>query len=282
MRKEPKPELSIILVNWNCGQVILDCVESLVNTIKKHSYEIIVVDNDSKDNSIKHIEEKFSKVKIIKNKFNNLFAGANNQGYETSKGEYIFVLNADTVVTPHAVDKLLDYMKTEKEQAMTCTLLNRDGTIQSNMHRGFPTIIRLVTSALYKKYKFFRFFPSVRNYLSLGQKFDKDFYVEQAPGAALLLKRKLIQDLGYLFDEKNFPLFYNDVDLCYRIKNKKIKILCKTNVRIYHLKGESVKKLSFNKYSVEYQKSLNNFFRKHHFVISSYFSFMILKLFSKN
>jgi GT2 family glycosyltransferase len=282
MKKNIKPELSIILVNWNCGEVILNCIESLINTIKKHSYEIIVVDNDSKDGSIKQIEEKFSKVKIIKNKFNNMFAGANNQGYENSRGEYILILNTDTIVTPQALDKLLDCMKNGKEQAITCTLLNKDGTIQRNMHRGFPTIIRLVTSALYKKYKIFGIFPSVRNYLSLDQKFDEDFYAEQAPGAMILISRKLIKRLGYLFDEKNFPLFYNDVDLCYRIKSEGVKVLCKVDVQIYHLKGESVKKLSSKRYLIEYLTSLNNFFRKHHFVVSSYFSSLTLKFYSKN
>ncbi len=267
-----KPKLSIILVNWNCGQVILNCINSLQKTIKKYSYEIIVVDNNSKDGSVEFIQRKFPKVKVIKNKFNNMFAGANNQGYAVSEGDYIFILNSDTVVIKGSVDALLDYLIKNKKDVVTCTLLNKDGTIQKNMHRGFPSVMRLFTSKIYQKYGILGFLPSVKNYLSLNNKFDKDFYVEQAPGSAILISKKLINRLGCLFDEKNFPLFYNDVDLCYRINKLGIKILCKTDVMIYHLKGDAINKIGRHSYFKNTISSSLNFFRKH----KKYFDYYIL------
>ena len=275
--QKKQTDVSIILVNWNCGQVIINCIDSLIKTIKKHSYEVIVVDNASKDDSIKEIEHKFPKVKLIKNNFNNMFAGANNQGYKVSRGKFIFILNADTIATPNAIDKLLDYMKTGKEQAMTCTLLNKDETIQRNMHRGFPNFFRLITGLIYKRWGILNFLPSVKNYVKIDNKFDKDFYIEQAAGAAILLDRKLIQRLGYLFDEKSFPLFYNDVDLCYRINKLGIKILCKTNVKIYHIGRFSVKKVNFYNHWGSYCPSAIKYFKK----IKSPLDFLFISFISK-
>lgn len=261
MKNYKKSELSIILVNWNCGQVIIDCIESIIKTVHKTSYEIIVVDNNSKDGSIEKIVENYPQIKIIKNNYNNMFAGANNQGYAISEGKYIFILNADTVVTENSVDKMVSILKETNESAITCTLLNKDGTIQRNMHRGFPTFIRLFTGLAYKRWGIFGFLPSVKNYLLINNKFDKDFYVEQAAGAAILLKRELIEKLGYLFDEKNFPLFYNDVDLCYRINKLGVKILCKTDIKIYHIGRFSVKKVNFYDHWKTYLISAAKYFK---------------------
>ncbi len=258
-------DLSVILVNWNCGNVIINCIDSLIKTIKKHSYEIIVVDNNSKDGTPELIKKKYPKIKLIKNNFNNMFAGANNQGFEASSGDYIFILNSDTIVTKDAIDKLLDYMKKNKQEVITCTLLNKDGSIQYNMHRSFPSYIKILFFFLYNKFKFISFLHYIKNYLLLNNKFNKDFYLEQAAGAAILISRRLINDLGYLFDEKRFPLLYNDVDLCYRIYKKGINILCKTDIYIYHLKGNSIKKLNFYKFGINYGISSMNFFKKYNF-----------------
>lgn len=265
-------ELSIILVNWNCGQVIIDCIESLFKTIKETTYEVIVVDNDSKDGSIERIIKEFPQVRVLRNDFNNMFAGANNQGHEISKGEYIFILNPDTVVTQGAVDNLVKILKEGKESVVTCTLLNRDGSVQYNMHRGFPSFIRLATGLLYKKWNLFGFLPSVKNYLLIDNKFDKDFYVDQAAGAAILLKRSVIDKLRYLFDEKNFPLLYNDVDLSYRLHRFGIKILCKTDFKIFHLKGYSLSKIPKKDYILRHAESFLKFTKKHRL----YFNYLLI------
>ena len=255
-------DVSIILVNWNCGQVIIDCIESLVKTIKAHTYEIIVVDNNSKDGSIQEIEKKYPSIHLIKNDFNNMFAGANNQGYAISKGKFIFILNSDTIVPNNSVDRLLDYAQNNNQDAMTCTLLNKDNSIQYNMHRGFPSFPRLFTSLFYKKFNLFGFLPIVKNYLLINNNFHEDFYVEQAAGAAILLKKDIVNKIGgYLFDEKNYPLFFNDVDLCYRLLKEKYKILCKTNVKIYHLKGTAINKMNFFDHWFNYGISCMRFFR---------------------
>ena len=225
MRKQKVVDLSIILVNWNCGEIIINCIDSLVQTIKKHSYEIIIIDNNSKDNSLKLLKDKFNgKIKLIKNKKNNYFARANNQGYQASSGKYIFILNPDTLVTEDSVDQMVSFLKKGTEEVITCTLLNEDGSVQY-LHRSFPSFIKIISHFLYGQSKVFSFLPSVRKYLLLNKDYQSNFRLEQAAGTAILISRELINKLGYLFDDKNFPLLYNDVDLCYRINKIQDKIL---------------------------------------------------------
>lgn len=257
------PKLSILLVNWNCGDAILNCIKSIFNTIKKYSFEVIVVDNNSSDLSPNKIKKRFPEVNLIRNNFNNMYAGGNNQAYKNSRGEYILILNPDTVLTKGSVDKLIEYLVKNNKEVVTCKLLNLDGTIQYNMHRGFPTAFRLITSLIYVKYGIFGSLSSVENYLLIKKGFKKNFYIDQAAGAFILISRKLIEKLGYLFDEDNFPLFYNDVDLSYRIRSKGIKILCNTELYIYHIKGHSISKISKIKHIKEHLRAAEKFFKKH-------------------
>lgn len=256
-------ELSIILVNWNGGQVTLNCIESLYKTIKETAYEIVLVDNNSSDGSCEEICRRYPKVIVIKNSYNNMFAGANNQGYEVCRGRYIFLLNTDTVATERSVDSLVAVLRRGKESVVTCTLLNRDGSIQYNMHRGFPTVIRLITGLAYKRWKFFGVLPSVKDYLLTDNKFTQNFYLDQAAGAAIMISRDLVSRLGYLFDEINFPLFFNDVDLCYRVSKIGSRILCVTSVKIFHLKGDAIKKINFSKHMSIYCNSVLRYYLKH-------------------
>ena len=113
----------------------------------------------------------------------------------------------------------------------------------------------------------------------LNNKFDKDFYVEQSAGAAILLSRELLDQLGYLFDEKNFPLLYNDVDLSYRIKKAGYKILCKTDIKIYHLKGQSTKKVPKKSYLFIHLNSFLNYTKKHRLVFDGWITRLILFFF---
>ena len=170
-------DISVLIVNWNCGQVILNCVASLIATIKEHSYEIIIVDNDSKDGSVENILKRYPFVTVIRNKHNNMFAGANNQGYAISRGKYILVLNPDTVVPECGVDNLARVLEDGNEEVITCTLLNSDGSVQYGIHRGFPSSVRLLCAFLYAKSKKLSFLPPVRNYFLLDNDFNSDFSV---------------------------------------------------------------------------------------------------------
>ncbi|MBU0612615.1 glycosyltransferase family 2 protein [Patescibacteria group bacterium] len=275
MNTAPKEtELSILIVNWNCRDIIIKCLESLIQTINRHSYEIIVVDNNSADGSPELIENKYSHIKLIRNNSNNYFAGGNNQAYKASKGKYILLLNPDIIVPEGSIDRLLDFMMQKNQQVMTGKLINLDGTVQNTMYRSFPSAFTLLATGLSRQLSILRLLPNVKAYLSLNKDFQKDFYIEQAPGAVIIMNRKLIDKLQYLFDERNFPLFYNDVDLSYRIEKLGKKILYKADIPFYHIKQQSLNKLDFYNYSRNYCISSLKFFRKH----KLYFDYIVLKV----
>jgi len=269
-----KIKLSIILVNWNCGQTIINCIKSLYTHIKDVEYEIIVIDNNSTDGSKEYIKKNFPLVVLIENNYNNFFAGANNQGYSVARGKYILILNSDTVVFDDSIQKILNFFRQNaKLGALTCKLLNLDGTVQYYMHRRFPDYFRLIFSYIHKKFNFFK--PTIiKNYLYLNNKFDKNFFIEQAAGVFILTKKSVIEDVGGLFDEEKFPLFYNDVDFCYRLSKKSKKILCLCNYSIFHLKARSTGKLNFFKSGQFYAPASLWYFKKH----NKKFDFIILKI----
>lgn len=269
-----RPELSIIIVNWNGGQVVINCLESLLHTVKKHRYEIIVVDNNSTDGTPKLIENKFPKIKLIQNSFNNYFSGGNNQGYAAAQGNLILLLNPDIVAPEGSVDRLVDCLIQNNLPILTGKLVNLNGSVQNTMYRSFPSAAKLLASGLSVKIPLLKHLPLVKDYLSINRDFHKDFYVEQAPGAVILMRRELIEKLHYLFDDHNFPLFYNDVDLSYRIKKQGYKILCKTDIPFYHLKQHSLNRLKFFEYGKSYCISSLKYFNKHKF----YFDYLVLRL----
>jgi GT2 family glycosyltransferase len=262
--KNPKKiDVSIIIINWNNYDVIFNCLDSIKKTVKRISYEIIVVDNNSTDGSKEKIKKQYKWVQLIENKINNLFAKANNQGLELAKGEFIFILNSDTVLTENALDILTEYAEKNKSQIYTSTLINKDNSIQFYMHRSFPNSLSIILAFFFKTKGWFKRNPILIKYLLLDHDFTKTSYVDQAAGAAMLIHKTTIKKIGGLFDEKNFPLFFNDVDTCYRAAKKNCKTLHIADSYIYHLKGESVKKQESLVNYYRYAISLQLYFKKH-------------------
>ena len=136
---ETNMKLSIIIVGWNVEFDLVQCLTSLRENRPSNPFETIVVDNNSSDDTVAVVKEKFPEVTVIANQYNRGFAAANNQGIEISSGEYVLLLNPDTIVHPKALDilvKLLD----EHPDVGACgsKLLNDDGTVQASVRR-FPT-----------------------------------------------------------------------------------------------------------------------------------------------
>lgn len=270
-----KPKVSIILLNWNQGNESLDCIDSIFTNISNDMFEIILVDNGSIDGSIEKIEEKYKgKIIFIKNNFNNMFAPANNQAYNIAKWEYIWVLNTDTIIQNDCLTPMIEFLQKNTDYgATTCKLLNSDGSTQYYIHRRFPSFLRLVFWLLYKRFHIFKLSPVIQ-YLYLDKTFDEDFDIEQAGWACILLKKEVIDSIGWLFDEKKFPLFYNDVDLCYRVWKNNFKIRFLSSVSLIHLKWQSTGKLNFFWSKKNLSISGLLFFKKH----SLWFSYIFSKI----
>ena len=264
-----KTKLTIALINWNTMEMTEDCITSIYESGIDFSFQIILVDNDSVDKDYSKILKRYTDIKLIKNDKNYGFAYPCNQCWKASNSEYFLLLNNDTLVKKNAIKRLVEFLDNNKDYAgVTGKLLNSDGSIQMYMHRRFPTLTRIAFSMLYKRWNFLKL-PPVKNYLYLNQDFNADFDIEQAAGTLLLLRSNVINELGYLFEDKLFPLYYNDVDLSYRLHKSGFKIRYIAKAEVVHLKGVSTKKLDFTKTLATYVPSMYYFFKTNK-IYSSY------------
>ncbi|MGD8744667.1 MAG: glycosyltransferase family 2 protein [Candidatus Woesebacteria bacterium] len=238
-------KLSIVIVSYNTKRLTLNCIKSILDTVKDVSYEIILVDNDSTDKSVEAVR-KFAKskdplknnLKIIENKKNLGFAKANNQAKSFARGEYILFLNSDTIVHENTINESLEYLDSHKRvAALTCKIVLPDGKLDKDVRRSFITpwigfthiFLRLdrlfPESKLFAKY-WYGYIPE-----------DKTHEVDVLQGAYFLVRKKVLDEVGW-FDEDYF-LDGEDVDLCWRIKQAGWKIVYFPKVKITHFKGSS-------------------------------------------
>ncbi len=252
-------KLSVIIVSWNVRNDILNCLCSLDGALFSRSFETIVIDNASSDGSVWEIRKEFPKVKCIDNGRNYGFAKANNQGVKSAKGEYLFFLNPDTIMHSGALEYLIDFMDNNKDVGMCGPkLLNDDGSIQRSVRR-FPSY----RGALYR-FTFLRYFKIFKNSYQRWLMRDFDYQsqrdVDQLMGAALLVRKSIIEKQGG-FDERYF-MYYEEVDLCYRIKQNGWRIVYLPQACITHLGGRSSQQVPAAK-RIMMLKSMLKFFRKH-------------------
>lgn len=242
-------DFSIIIVSYNTKDFVPNCLSSIAKTVKKHSFEVFVVDNASSDDSVR-VTEKFIKQKNYKNiysissKINLGFSKANNVGVKKAKGRYVLFLNPDTVIYEKTLDYLIDYMdKNQAVGALTCKLEMPNGKIDDASHRGFPTPWNSFThfSGLEKV------FPKSRllSGYSLGwENLEKEHEIEALAGAFMIVRREAGEQVGW-WDE-DFFFYGEDLHFCYLLKQKGWKIMYVPQVSILHYKGVSggIKKVS--------------------------------------
>jgi GT2 family glycosyltransferase len=252
-------KLSIIIVSWNVKDDLLCCLQSIKENPASESFEIIVVDNGSGDGTVDAIGENFPGVIVIANSENRGFSAANNQAIKIAKGQYLFLLNPDTIIHPQSLDNLIKVLD-EKPTAGACgpSFIDTDGTPHSSV--GYLPTFR---SLLYGK-TFFRSLGIFRShYKKLAAtkfNYDRQSEVEQLSGAALMVNRSVMNEIG-LMDE-NFFLYYEDVDLCLRIRKAGWKIIYSPDSVITHIGGRSSMQVSAKKRIMLYS-SLFTYLRKH-------------------
>jgi GT2 family glycosyltransferase len=232
------PLLSIIIVTWNSEKFIEKCLKSIFDTKGSIYLEVIVVDNASQDTTTKIIERFKPEVRLIVNQHNAGYAKGNNQGIEVSKGDYVLLLNPDVELKENCLKLMLDFLKNHEDiDALGPKLLNPDGTIQPSC-REFPDF-----SILLWEFTGLSFLFPINRIFSRWRMGYFDFQssreVDQPMGSCLLLRRKVIQKIG-AFDEQ-FPIFFNDVDLCYRIKKSGGKLYFLPEAKALHYKGGSTR-----------------------------------------
>jgi GT2 family glycosyltransferase len=245
-------DISIIIVNWNTRDLLQSCLESILKTIHDISYEIICVDNASRDGSVAMLQDKYREVRLIQNEKNRGFGAANNQAMRIMTGRYALLLNSDTVLTENAVRELYAFMETHPEAAMACgQLLNADGGKQNSV-ASFPNLLTLLTNTSLLEYLFPDRYPSKR------YNHDKPIEVDSCIGACLLVRKKAIDDVGML-DERYF-FFFEETDWAYQMKEAGWKVFHVPAAFIYHLQGQSIGRDIQSR--IEFYRSRYQFFRK--------------------
>jgi len=241
-----KPKLSIVILNYNTGELLRGCLQSLYEIKNDLAFEVIVIDNDSSDDSEKLVYENFKWVTLLKNRTNLGFAKGNNRAKNIVKSEYILFLNSDTIVGKAVLGRCLTYFKKNKLGALSCKLLLPDGTTDRDARRSFITPwIGLVHLFL----KLDRVFPNSKLFAKYWYGYIPDditIQVDAIQGAFFLTSKNILDKVGW-FDEDYF-LDGEDVDLCWKIGKLGYKIIYFPEVSIIHLKGATKGKNRLKKF----------------------------------
>lgn len=251
---ETRPLVSIIIINFNTPELTLACIESLKKYVKV-AYEIIVVDNASKDDSVAKLKSKTDK--FIRNKENIGFAAANNQGIKVARGEYFLLLNSDTYLTEDAISKATEFLSIHDEYGIiSCSLRNKDGSRQAT-GGYFPTIGRLVLWM-----SFIDDIPLVRNILTSAHPhlafYETSRELDWVTGAFFMIRREVIKKAGNL--DEDYFMYVEELDFCFRARKEGFKVFYLADTSIIHLGQAS----STNEFALtsEY-KNLVLFYKKH-------------------
>ncbi|RED23846.1 GT2 family glycosyltransferase [Flavobacterium cutihirudinis] len=263
-------QLSVIILNYNVRYFLEQCVLSVQEAIAALDAEIIVIDNNSSDDSCLMMKEKFPSVRLIQNKENFGFPKGNNIGVSEAQGKYICILNPDTVVGEDTFVKILAFAEEKKDLGIIgCKLIDGTGNFLPESKRGIPT----PWVAFTKIFGLYKVFPKSRifnRYYAQNLDPNQTGKVEILVGAFMFMERTLYLDLKG-FDENCF-MYADDIDLSYRVLqlNKSNYYFHETTV--LHYKGESTVKDEL--YMKRFQDAMNFFYQKH-FKKSLFFSFFI-------
>lgn len=233
-----KIKLSIVIVNFRTYPFLSRCLDSIyAGKLPKNAYEILVVDNNSQDDSARRIQKNYKKVRLLINRKNEGFAKANNRAIKKSQGEYVLTLNPDTILDKNTLSEMVRFMEKDQNIAVaTCKVQLPGGELDDASHRGFPTPWNALcqftgVSALFPHSTFL-------NGYHLGyDHMEKVHEIDSCAGAFMMIRREAGEQINW-FDEDYF-WYGEDLDFCYRVKQKGWKIMFVPDVQITHYKGIS-------------------------------------------
>lgn len=253
-------KLSVIIVNYNVSAFLEQALASAVKALRGIDGEIFVVDNHSIDNSVAMVKAKFPQVKLIENQDNVGFAKANNQAIRVSSGEYVLLLNPDTLVEEDTFEKCIDFMdRTPDCGGLGVKMVDGQGRFLPESKRGIP----YPSASFYKLFGLSKLFPKSKKFGAYHATYigeDETHEVEVLAGAYMMMRKSVLDEVG-LLDEDYF-MYGEDIDLSYRILKGGYKNYYFPQTRIIHYKGESTKKGSLN-YVYVFYKAMQIFAKKH-------------------
>lgn len=266
-------KLSVIIVNYNVQYFLEQCLHSAFIAAKHVETEVFVVDNNSVDGSTAMVKDKFPQVKLIESKINTGFSKGNNIAIKESCGEYVLLLNPDTLVEEDTFKKVVDFMDSNPSGGgLGVKMVDGKGVFLPESKRSLPTPL----VAFYKIFGLSNLFPKSKRFgrYHLGHlSNDENHEVEILAGAFMMLRKSVLNEIGLL--DEGFFMYGEDVDLSYRIIKAGYKNYYFSDTRIIHYKGESTKKSSVNYVFIFYNAMI--IFAKKHFSNknAAIFSFLI-------
>ncbi|MFA6217698.1 MAG: glycosyltransferase family 2 protein [Candidatus Omnitrophota bacterium] len=267
--------LSIIIVNWNVKHLICDCLNSIKTNLSDLQYEVIVVDNASSDGSVVTLSEHYPWVKLIINNLNCGFSRANNQGFKISQGEYVLILNPDTLIKDKSIQNMIMMFSLYSEVGIVGPrIVDQNGDIEFSCKRRHLNLVGLILKRIMLE-KIFVNLVTRFNFLKkiFYKKFYKTEVAECLSGACMLVRRIDLEKVGY-FDE-SVPMYLDDKDLCFRFWKVGYKNYFCSEAEIIHIGGASTKKTDNSKlFDVLVYQSIDIFFLKH----GKYFNFLLHRI----
>lgn len=221
-------DLTIAILNYNSGEYLSKCLQSIKNVHDEANITVIAIDNNSTDDSFNLTKEKFKNVKFVQNEENVGFSKGYNKTLKEIKSEFVLLLNPDCLLEKGVVKKVLEnFEKFGNAGAISCKIILPNGKTDLTAHRGFPTPMASFMYALGND-KFYHLTDTLS---------DEIHEVDAISGAFFFTKKSILEEVGFL--DERFFLYGEDIDLSLRIKNKGYKILYDPSVKITHYKGIS-------------------------------------------
>jgi hypothetical protein len=272
-------DASVVIVSFNTRDLLRECIRTLQREAGGVKHETIVVDNASRDGSADMVATEFPEVRLIRSEINLGFAAANNLAFEIARGRYIVLLNSDAFLRPGALPLSIEHMDTNPQVGLAGgRLVGRDGSWQPSA-RMFPSPLNnlLMMSGLAAKYPKSRLMGRMdRSWADPLQPASVDW----VPGAYSIIRRSVLDQIGF-FDERFF-LYFEEVDLCRRVKAAKSEIWYWPDIVVQHLGGESAKTMKSLKFltpgsQIELWRMRAGllYFRKHHGKLGAWLSMLL-------
>jgi hypothetical protein len=252
-------DLSIIILSYKSKEFLKELLSSILTSKTRYSFEIIIVDNDSKDGTAEWAKEQIYDLRLKIKDFilirntNTGFAAGNNLGIRQAQGKYILLLNPDTKLGPATLETMLDFMEHRPEVGISgCKLIKPDGKLDLACRRRFPNPWNSFQRL---------FLQDNRNYNYADMDENQEMEVDSVVGAFMLIRRVLMEKIGLL--DEDFFMYGEDLDYCFRCREAGFKVWYYPKTLATHYKGESSKIISFQALRW-FHDSMWLFYKKHY------------------
>ena len=274
------PDVSLCIVSLNARDYLRECLLSVESSAKEVAYEVIVVDNCSHDGSVDMLQEEFPQVKIIQNRANEGFSKPMNKALKIGAGRYYLLLNPDTILQDGALDKLVAFLDANPEAGIVGPkVLNPDGSLQKPCRRSEarPWDVFMYFSGMAKR---FPNNPRFSGYYLGYLDEDQTHEVDGVSGSCMLVRREVIQQIGYL-DERFFA-YQEDADFCLRARKAGWKVFYYPEAKVVHFGGKGGSKTRPTRSIIAWHYSYFQYYKKHfasdYFFLFNWFYYALMAL----